>query len=107
MAKYTTIATTKPWRTETFKFSTDPELEAKVRDIVGLYLQPLAEAVVLCVDQKSQIQALDRPRRSCRCGRPCRRRPVPTTSGTSTTTLFAAPKVAIGKVDACYDRHLR
>ena len=50
----------QPWRTETFKFSTDPELEAKVRDVVGLYLHPPEKAVVLCVDEKSQIQALDR-----------------------------------------------
>jgi hypothetical protein len=48
----------QPWRTETFKFSTDPELDAKVRDIVGLYLHPPERAVVL--DEKSQIQALDR-----------------------------------------------
>ena len=45
---------------ETFKFSTDPELDAKVRDVVGLYLDPPEKAVVLCVDEKSQIQALDR-----------------------------------------------
>ncbi len=44
----------------TFKFSTDPQLEAKVHDLVGLYLDPPAERVVLCVDEKSQIQALDR-----------------------------------------------
>lgn len=50
----------KPWRRETFKFSTDPELEAKVRDVVGLYLDPPEKAVVLCVDEKSQVQALDR-----------------------------------------------
>jgi transposase len=50
----------QPWRTETFKFSTDPELEAKVHDVVGLYLHPPERAVVLCVDEKSQIQALDR-----------------------------------------------
>ena len=50
----------KPWRRETFKFSTDPQLEAKVRDVVGLYLNPPQKAVVLCVDEKSQIQALDR-----------------------------------------------
>src|ERR1700754_1317065 len=49
-----------PWRAETFKFSTDPELEAKVRDVVGLYLNPPDKAVVLCVDEKSQVQALDR-----------------------------------------------
>ncbi len=46
-----------PWRSETFKFSTDPELAAKVTDIVGLYLAPPDNAVVLCVDEKSQIQA--------------------------------------------------
>jgi transposase len=50
----------QPWRRETFKFSTDPELEAKVRDVVGLYLNPPDKAVVLSIDEKSQIQALDR-----------------------------------------------
>ena len=54
------ISLPDPWRTETFKFSTDPELEAKVRDVVGLYLNPPDKAVVLCVDEKSQVQALDR-----------------------------------------------
>src|SRR3990172_5833393 len=49
----------KPHRTETFKFSTDPELEAKIRDVTGLYLNPPERAIVLCVDEKSQIQALD------------------------------------------------
>ena len=49
-----------PHRIETFKFSTDPELLAKVTDLCGLYLEPPAGAVVLCVDEKSQIQALDR-----------------------------------------------
>lgn len=50
----------QPWRVETFKFSTDPELVAKVTDVVGLYLDPPQNAIVLCVDEKSQIQALDR-----------------------------------------------
>src|ERR671910_3047898 len=50
----------QPHRSATFKFSTDPELEAKVRDIVGLYLDPPEWAVVLCVGEKTQIQALDR-----------------------------------------------
>ncbi len=50
----------QPWRAETFKFSTDPELVAKVTDVVGLYLAPPQNAIVLCVDEKSQIQALDR-----------------------------------------------
>ena len=50
----------QPWRLQTFKFSTDPELDAKVRDVVGLYLNPPEKAVVVCVDEKTQIQALDR-----------------------------------------------
>ena len=50
----------QPHRIETFKFSTDPELEAKVRDVIGLYLAPPDNAVVVSVDEKSQIQALDR-----------------------------------------------
>jgi transposase len=50
----------QPWRSGTFKFSTDPELDAKVRDVVGLYLAPPENAVVVCVDEKSQVQALDR-----------------------------------------------
>src|SRR4051812_24843288 len=49
----------QPWRQATFKFSTDPELEAKVRDVVGLSLDPPGDAIVLCVDEKSQIQALN------------------------------------------------
>jgi transposase len=44
----------QPWRAETFKFSTDPQLEAKVRDVVGLYLNPPDKAIVLCVDEKSR-----------------------------------------------------
>ena len=50
----------QPWRSETFKFSTDPELDSKIRDVVGLYVDPPEKAVVLCIDEKSQIQALDR-----------------------------------------------
>lgn len=49
-----------PWRSGTFKFSTDPELVAKVTDVVGLYLEPPENAIMLCADEKSQIQALDR-----------------------------------------------
>jgi hypothetical protein len=62
----------RPWRVETFKFSTDPELVAKVTDIVGLYLDPPENAIVLCVDEKSQIHALDRaaPTLRCRSGSP-------------------------------------
>jgi hypothetical protein len=50
----------RPWRVDTFKLSTDPNVEAKLVDVVGLYLDPLERAVVLCVDEKSQTQALDR-----------------------------------------------
>ena len=50
----------QPWRAESFKFSTDPALEAKVRDVIGLYLNPPDKAVVLCVDEKPQTQALER-----------------------------------------------
>ena len=60
MAKAWREAGVQPWRLQTFKFSTDPELVGKVTDIVGLYLAPPENAVVLCVDEKSQIQALDR-----------------------------------------------
>jgi transposase len=96
----------QPWRAETFKFSTDPELEAKVRDVVGLYLYPPEKAVVLCVDEKSQIQALDRtaPILPLRPGIPEKRTHDYRRHGT--TTLFAALEVATGRVtDACYDRH--
>jgi transposase len=96
----------QPWRRETFKFSTDPLLEAKVRDVVGLYLDPPEKAVVLCVDEKSQIQALDRtaPILALRPGLPEKATHDYVRHGT--TTLFAALEVATGKVtDACYDRH--
>ncbi len=96
----------KPWKRETFKFSTDPELEAKVRDVAGLYLNPPDKAVVVCVDEKTQIQALDRtapilPRRP---GLPEKATHDYRRHGT--TSLFAALEVATGKVtDACYQRH--
>ncbi len=96
----------QPWRRETFKFSTDPELEAKVRDVIGLYLDPPDKAIVLCVDEKSQIQALDRtaPILPLRPGLPEKATHDYLRHGT--TTLFAALEVATGRVtDACYDRH--
>jgi len=96
----------QPWRRETFKFSTDPELEAKIRDVVGLYLDPPAKAIVLCVDEKSQVQALDRtaPILPLRPGLPERATHDYRRNGT--TNLFAALEVATGRVtDRCYDRH--
>ena len=68
---------------ETFKFSTDPELVAKVTDVVGLYLNPPENAIVLSIDEKSQIQALNRPRRRCRCNRGRPRNAPTITSGTA------------------------
>ena len=96
----------KPWRRETFKFSTDPQLEAKIRDVTGLYLNPPDKAVVLCLDEKSQVQALDRtaPILPLRPGIPEKQTHDYVRHGT--TTLFAALEVATGKVtDACYPRH--
>src|SRR5215218_3764529 len=96
----------KPWRAETFKFSTDPQLEAKIHDVVGLYLHPPTTAVVLCVDEKPQLQALERtaPVLPVRPGSPERASFDYVRHGT--TTLFAALEVATGKVtEACTDRH--
>src|SRR6266550_4000144 len=96
----------QPHRTEGFKFSTDPQLEAKVRDVVGLYLEPPENAVVVCVDEKTQIQALDRTRPvlPMRPGIPERQTHDYIRHGT--TTLFAALEAATGTVtDACYPRH--
>ncbi|RSM58198.1 IS630 family transposase [Actinoplanes sp. ATCC 53533] len=97
----------QPHRAETFKFSTDPHLEAKIRDVVGLYLDPPANAVVVCIDEKSQIQALDRtaPLLPMRFDQAERRTHDYRRHGT--TTLFAALEVATGKItaDACYQRH--
>ena len=88
----------QPHRVETFKFSTDPQFVAKVRDIVGLYLHPPDKAIVLSVDEKSQIQALDRtqPILPLRPGLPERRTHDYERHGT--TTLFAALDVAAVKV---------
>jgi hypothetical protein len=83
---------------QTFKFSTDPELQGKIRDVVGLYLHPPDKAVVLCVDEKPQIQALQRtaPTLPVRPGQPERQTFDYVRHGT--TTLFAALGVATGKV---------
>ena len=96
----------QPHRTETFTLSNDPHFIEKVRDIVGLYVNPPEHAVVLCVDEKTQIQALDR------------RQPVlPMSFGSAekrthdylrhgTTTLFAALDIATGQViGRCQQRH--
>ena len=96
----------QPWRAETFKFSTDPELVAKVTDVVGLYLHPPENAVVLSVDEKSQIQALDRTQKTLpmQPGQAERRTHDYVRHGT--TTLFAALEIATGEVTGiCRPRH--
>lgn len=96
----------QPHRVESFKFSTDPEFVTKVRDIVGLYLNPPDKAIVLSVDEKSQIQALDRtqPILPLRPGVPERQTHDYERHGT--TTLFAALDVAAGKIiGQCQPRH--
>src|SRR5262245_47323539 len=96
----------QPHRTKTFKLSNDPRFAEKLIDVVGLYLNPPEHAIVLCVDEKSQIQALDRTQNSLPM--------YPGRSGTmthdhkrnGTTTLFAALDVAEGVViKACMSRH--
>ena len=96
----------QPHRSETFKLSTDPLFVEKVRDIVGLYMAPPERALVLCVDEKSQIQALDRtqPLLPMRPGQAERRTHDYTRHGT--TSLFAALDIATGAViGRCYPKH--
>jgi len=96
----------QPHRSETFKLSRDPKFVEKVRDIVGLYMSPPENAVVLCVDEKSQMQALDRtqPLLPMRPGTPERRTHDYHRHGTS--SLFAALMVKTGLViGECHRRH--
>jgi transposase len=96
----------QPHRLETFKLSTDPDFVAKVRDVVGLYVSPPEHAIVLCVDEKSQIQALDRsqPMLPMRPGQAARRSHDYKRHGV--TSLFAALDIATGKViGQCFPRH--
>jgi transposase len=96
----------QPHRVERFKLSNDPCFEEKVRDVVGLYLNPPDRALVLCVDEKSQIQALDRtaPILPLRPGLPERQTHDYKRHGT--TTLFAAFNILNGKViGTCQSRH--
>ena len=96
----------QPHRSETFKLSSDPFFVEKVRDIVGLYLAPPDRALVLCVDEKSQIQALDRsqPLLPMRPGQAERRSHDYKRHGT--TSLFAALDIATGEIiGKCFPRH--
>jgi DDE superfamily endonuclease len=88
-------------------FSIDPELEPKLRDVVGLYMSPPENAVVVSIDEKSQIQALDRTRPD----QPLEKGPAAARTHDNkrngTTTLFAALDIATGKLstDKCYQKH--
>lgn len=96
----------KPHKSETFKLSTDPFFVEKVRDVVGLYMSPPENAIVLSIDEKSQVQALDRtqPLLPMSPGQAERRTPDYVRNGT--TSLFAALNVATGEViGQCYKRH--
>ena len=96
----------KPHRTKTFKLSRDPKFFEKMTDVIGLYLNPPDQAIVLCVDEKSQIQALDRtqpglPLKKGRCGTMTH-----DYKRNGTTSLFAAIDLLHGKVIGdCYKRH--
>lgn len=96
----------QPHRIKSFKLSRDPKFLEKLTDVVGLYLNPPEKALVLCVDEKSQIQALDRtqpglPLKKGRCGTMTH-----DYKRHGTTTLFAALEIAQGKVvGQCYARH--
>src|SRR5438552_12389075 len=96
----------KPHRSKSFKLSRDARFLEKLTDVVGLYLNPPQQALVLCVDEKSQIQALDRtqpglPLKKGRCGTMTH-----DYKRNGTTTLFAALEVLQGKVvGQCYERH--
>jgi len=98
----------KPHLVETFKVSTDPAFVAKLRDVVGLYVDPPKRAVVFSVDEKSQIQALNRTQP----GLPLKKGRAGTMTHDyerhGTTTLFAALNVATGRIEhACLPRHRR
>ena len=96
----------KPHKAETFKLSTDPYFVEKVRDVVGLYMSPPENAIVLSVDEKSQVQALDRTQPLLPMTPGQAERGTPDYVRNGTTSLFAALNVATGEViGKCYRRH--
>jgi len=96
----------QPHQSETFKLSTDPFFVEKVRDVVGLYLSPPERAIVLSVDEKSQVQALDRTQPLLPLGPGQAERHTHDYERHGTTSLFAALDVATGSViGKCYRRH--
>ena len=96
----------KPHKADTFKLSTDPYFVEKVRDVVGLYMSPPENAIVLSIDEKSQIQALDRTQPLLPMAPGQAERGTPDYVRNGTTSLFAALNVATGAViGKCYKRH--
>jgi transposase len=96
----------QPHRVKTFKLSNDPQFAEKLVDVVGLYLNPPENSVVLCVDEKSQIQALDRTQKSLPIYPGRLKTMTHDYKRNGTTTLFAALDVADGIViEACMSRH--
>ncbi len=96
----------KPHRVDAFKVSNDPRFEEKLTDVVGLYLNPRQGAVVLCLDEKSQVQALDRTQPSLPMVKGCGATMTHDYKRHGTTTLFAAWNVLTGEVTGrCFDRH--
>ncbi len=96
----------KPHKSETFKISTDPYFVEKVRDIVGLYMNPPENAIVLSIDEKSQVQALDRTQPLLPMSPGQAERGTHDYVRNGTTSLFAALNVATGQViGKCYRRH--
>jgi transposase len=96
----------QPHRVESFKFSTDPELESRITDVVALYMNPPENAIVLCIDEKSQVQALERaqPMLPVAPGLAARRSHDYYRHGV--TSLFSALEIATGKVlGECYEQH--
>jgi transposase/AraC-like DNA-binding protein len=106
VARYFALFGVQPHRTKGFKLSTDPFFVEKVRDIVGLYLSPPSNALVLCVDEKSQCQALERTQRLLPMGLGYLEGVTHDYVRHGTTTLFAALNAATGEVFAqCKPRH--
>jgi transposase len=96
----------QPHRTDTFKLSTDPMFVEKVRDVVGLYLNPPDRAIVLCVDEKSQVQALDRTQPLLPLGPGQAERGTHDYERHGVTALFAARNVETGEIiGKCHSRH--
>lgn len=96
----------QPHRVENFKFSKDPQFVEKVRDIVGLYMNPPDRAIVLCVDEKSQVQALNRTQPILPLGPGVPARQSHDYQRHGVTSLFAAMDVATGvTISNCYRRH--